>query len=82
MAAHLPRLVGARGLVGAVKFGMASQVLVYPPYVYQTQSSAFCSVKKLKLEPSSCVYHERTYPQIYVNGKNFGISPHRVLQKR
>ncbi|TRZ16809.1 hypothetical protein HGM15179_010318 [Zosterops borbonicus] len=58
--------------------GMASQVLVYPPYVYQTQSSAFCSVKKLKLEPSSCVYHERTYPQIYVNGKNFGISPHRV----
>ncbi|XP_075611372.1 homeodomain-interacting protein kinase 3 isoform X2 [Balearica regulorum gibbericeps] len=57
---------------------MASQVLVYPPYVYQTQSSAFCSVKKLKLEPSSCVYHERTYPQIYVNGKNFGISPHRV----
>ncbi|XP_064369001.1 homeodomain-interacting protein kinase 3 isoform X5 [Dromaius novaehollandiae] len=57
---------------------MASQVLVYPPYVYQTQSSAFCSVKKLKLEPSSCVYHERTYPWIYVNGKNFGISPHRV----
>lgn len=57
---------------------MASQVLVYPPYVYQTQSSAFCSVKKLKLEPSSCVYHERTFPQIYVNGKNFGISPHRV----
>ncbi|KGL74217.1 Homeodomain-interacting protein kinase 3 [Tinamus guttatus] len=57
---------------------MASQVLVYPPYVYQTQSSAFCSVKKLKVEPSSCVYHERTYPRIYVNGKNFGISPHRV----
>ncbi|XP_030340844.1 homeodomain-interacting protein kinase 3 isoform X3 [Strigops habroptila] len=57
---------------------MASQVLVYPPYVYQTQPSAFCSVKKLKLEPSSCVYNERTYPQIYVNGKNFGISPHRV----
>lgn len=54
--------------------GMASQVLVYPPYVYQTQSSAFCSVKKLKVEPSSCVYHERTYPQIYVNGKNFGIT--------
>uniref|UniRef100_A0A8B9FT79 non-specific serine/threonine protein kinase n=1 Tax=Amazona collaria TaxID=241587 RepID=A0A8B9FT79_9PSIT len=57
---------------------MASQVLVYPPYVYQTQSSAFCSVKKLKLEPSSCVYHKGTYPQICVNGKNFGISPHRV----
>ncbi|KYO21974.1 hypothetical protein Y1Q_0000620 [Alligator mississippiensis] len=60
--------------------GMASQVLVYPPYVYQTQSSAFCSVKKLKVEPSSCVYHERTYPRIYVNGKNFGITqtPNRV----
>ncbi|XP_043406106.1 homeodomain-interacting protein kinase 3 isoform X4 [Chelonia mydas] len=59
---------------------MASQVLVYPPYVYQTQSSAFCSVKKLKVEPSSCVYHERIYPRIYVNGKNFGIahSPNRV----
>ncbi|KAM4665787.1 homeodomain-interacting protein kinase 3 isoform 2-T3 [Amazona ochrocephala] len=57
---------------------MASQVLVYPPYVYQTQSSAFCSVKKLKLEPNSCVYHKGTYPQICVNGKNFGISPHRV----
>ncbi|KAJ7344504.1 hypothetical protein JRQ81_000454 [Phrynocephalus forsythii] len=59
---------------------MASQVLVYPPYVYQTQSSAFCSVKKLKVEPSSCVYHERTYPQIYVNGKNFRITqpPSRV----
>ncbi|XP_020819538.1 homeodomain-interacting protein kinase 3 isoform X7 [Phascolarctos cinereus] len=53
---------------------MASQVLVYPPYVYQTQSSAFCSVKKLKVEPSSCVYHEKTYPQTYVNGRNFGIS--------
>ncbi|XP_053120505.1 homeodomain-interacting protein kinase 3 [Hemicordylus capensis] len=59
---------------------MASQVLVYPPYVYQTQSSAFCSVKKLKVEPSSCVYHERAYPQIYVNGKNFVIAqpPSRV----
>ncbi|XP_027693534.1 homeodomain-interacting protein kinase 3 isoform X6 [Vombatus ursinus] len=53
---------------------MASQVLVYPPYVYQTQSSAFCSVKKLKVEPSSCVYHEKTYPRTYVNGRNFGIS--------
>uniref|UniRef100_A0A8C8VHU6 non-specific serine/threonine protein kinase n=1 Tax=Pelusios castaneus TaxID=367368 RepID=A0A8C8VHU6_9SAUR len=59
---------------------MASQVLVYPPYVYQTQSSAFCSVKKLKVEPSNCVYHEKIYPQIYVNGKNFGIahSPNRI----
>nr|XP_012595326.2 homeodomain-interacting protein kinase 3 isoform X3 [Microcebus murinus] len=54
--------------------GMASQVLVYPPYVYQTQSSAFCSVKKLKVEPSSCVFQERTDPQTYVNGRNFGNS--------
>ncbi|CAO2579693.1 Homeodomain-interacting protein kinase 3 [Lemmus lemmus] len=53
---------------------MASQVLVYPPYVYQTQSSAFCSVKKLKVEPSSCVFQERNYPQTYVNGRNFGNS--------
>ncbi|XP_006883802.1 PREDICTED: homeodomain-interacting protein kinase 3-like isoform X2 [Elephantulus edwardii] len=53
---------------------MASQVLVYPPYVYQTQSSAFCSVKKLKVEPSSCVFQERTYPRTYVNGRNFGNS--------
>ncbi|XP_078536999.1 homeodomain-interacting protein kinase 3 isoform X5 [Lissotriton helveticus] len=50
--------------------GMASEVLVYPPYVFQTQSSAFCTVKKLKVEPSSCVYHERTYPRSYVSGKN------------
>ncbi|XP_049746821.1 homeodomain-interacting protein kinase 3 isoform X5 [Elephas maximus indicus] len=54
--------------------GMASQVLVYPPYVYQTQSSAFCSVKKLKVEPSSCVFQERNYPRTYVNGRNFGNS--------
>uniref|UniRef100_A0ABI7XI29 Protein kinase domain-containing protein n=1 Tax=Felis catus TaxID=9685 RepID=A0ABI7XI29_FELCA len=53
---------------------MASQVLVYPPYVYQTQSSAFCSVKKLKVEPSSCVFQERNYPRTYVNGKNIGNS--------
>ncbi|PNI78714.1 HIPK3 isoform 6, partial [Pan troglodytes] len=53
---------------------MASQVLVYPPYVYQTQSSAFCSVKKLKVEPSSCVFQERNYPRTYVNGRNFGNS--------
>ncbi|XP_058161576.1 homeodomain-interacting protein kinase 3 isoform X8 [Dasypus novemcinctus] len=54
--------------------GMASQVLVYPPYIYQTQSSAFCSVKKLKVEPSSCVFQERNYPRTYVNGRNFGNS--------
>lgn len=49
---------------------MASQVLVYPPYVYQTQSSAFCSVKKLKAEPSSCVFQERHYPRTYVSGRH------------
>ncbi|KAB0350173.1 hypothetical protein FD754_015030 [Muntiacus muntjak] len=53
---------------------MASQVLVYPPYIYQTQSSAFCSVKKLKVEPSSCVFQERNYPRTYVNGRNVGNS--------
>ncbi|XP_032079895.1 homeodomain-interacting protein kinase 3 isoform X3 [Thamnophis elegans] len=53
---------------------MASQVLVYPSYIYQTQPSAFSNVKKLKVEPSSCVYHERAYPQLYLNGNNFGIT--------
>ncbi|XP_036984207.2 homeodomain-interacting protein kinase 3 isoform X4 [Artibeus jamaicensis] len=53
---------------------MASQVLVYPPFVYQTQSSAFCSVKKLKVEPSSRVFQERNYPRTYVNGRNVGNS--------
>ncbi|XP_072128936.1 homeodomain-interacting protein kinase 3a isoform X3 [Mobula birostris] len=52
---------------------MASQVLVCPPHFYQTQTSAFCSVKKLKVEPSSCVYHERTYPRTYLNGRNLGV---------
>ncbi|KAJ8416260.1 hypothetical protein AAFF_G00382820 [Aldrovandia affinis] len=51
--------------------GMASQVLVYPPHVYQTQTSAFYIVKKLKVEPSSCVYHERAYPRNYLNGRSF-----------
>ncbi|XP_023672680.1 homeodomain-interacting protein kinase 3a isoform X1 [Paramormyrops kingsleyae] len=53
--------------------GMASQVLVYQPHVYQTQTSAFCSVKKLKVEPSSCVYHERANPRTYLNGRSFGV---------
>ncbi|KAL0169023.1 hypothetical protein M9458_037245, partial [Cirrhinus mrigala] len=53
---------------------MASQVLVYPPHVFQTQTSAFCSVKKLKVEPSNCVYHERAYPQTYLNGRTLGIA--------
>ncbi|XP_008065360.1 homeodomain-interacting protein kinase 3 isoform X2 [Carlito syrichta] len=53
---------------------MASQVLVYPPYVYQSQSSAFCSVKKLKAEPRSCVFQERSYPWTCVNGGDLGSS--------
>ncbi|ROJ25273.1 Homeodomain-interacting protein kinase 3 [Anabarilius grahami] len=56
------------------RFGMASQVLVYPPHVFQTQTSAFCSVKKLKVEPRNCVYHERAYPQTYLNGRTLGIA--------
>ncbi|KAM4592875.1 homeodomain-interacting protein kinase 3 isoform 2-T2 [Odontesthes bonariensis] len=52
---------------------MASQVLVYPPHVYQTQTSAFSSVKKLKVEPSSCVYHERAHPRTYLNSRTLGI---------
>ncbi|XP_060695021.1 homeodomain-interacting protein kinase 3a isoform X1 [Hemiscyllium ocellatum] len=55
-------------------FGMASQVLVCPPHIYQTQTSAFCSVKKLKVEPSSCAYHERTCPRTYMNGWNLGVA--------
>ncbi|XP_061622022.1 homeodomain-interacting protein kinase 3 isoform X2 [Phyllopteryx taeniolatus] len=53
--------------------GMASQVLVYPPHIYQTQTSAFSGVKKLKVEPSSCVYHERAHPWTYLNRRNLGI---------
>ncbi|XP_055363173.1 homeodomain-interacting protein kinase 3 isoform X2 [Betta splendens] len=52
---------------------MASQVLVYPPHIYQTQTSAFSSVKKLKVEPSSCVYHERSHPQTFLNSRTLGI---------
>uniref|UniRef100_A0A3B4ZXI3 non-specific serine/threonine protein kinase n=1 Tax=Stegastes partitus TaxID=144197 RepID=A0A3B4ZXI3_9TELE len=52
---------------------MASQVLVYPPHIYQTQTSAFSSVKKLKVEPSSCVYHERAHPRTYLNSRTLGI---------
>lgn len=52
---------------------MASQVLVYPPHVYQTQTSAFCSVKKLKVEPNNCVYHERAFPLTFLNGRTLGI---------
>ncbi|XP_056268300.1 homeodomain-interacting protein kinase 3 isoform X1 [Pseudoliparis swirei] len=52
--------------------GMASQVLVYPPHIYQTQTSAFSSLKKLKVEPSSCVYHERAQPQTHLNSRTLG----------
>ncbi|XP_062327967.1 homeodomain-interacting protein kinase 3 isoform X2 [Osmerus eperlanus] len=52
--------------------GMASQVLVYPPHIYQTQTSAFCSVKKVKVEPGSCVYHERAHP--HLNSTTLGIA--------
>uniref|UniRef100_A0A672FZ15 non-specific serine/threonine protein kinase n=1 Tax=Salarias fasciatus TaxID=181472 RepID=A0A672FZ15_SALFA len=52
---------------------MASQVLVYPPHIYQTQTSAFSSVKKLKVEPSSCVYHDRAHPRTYLNSRTLGI---------
>ncbi|KAL7885410.1 hypothetical protein AOLI_G00057050 [Acnodon oligacanthus] len=51
--------------------GMASQVLVCPPHVYQPQTSAFCSVRKA--EASGCVYHEKT-PRTYVVGVNLGIA--------
>ncbi|XP_059927492.1 homeodomain-interacting protein kinase 3 isoform X6 [Gadus macrocephalus] len=60
--------------IGTLCEGMASQVLVYPPHIYQTQTSAFCSVKKLKVEPSSCVYHERAHPWTYLNGRSIGIA--------
>ncbi|XP_051952974.1 homeodomain-interacting protein kinase 3-like [Xyrauchen texanus] len=53
---------------------MASQVLVYPPQVFQTQTSAFFSVKKLKVEPRNSVYHDRAYPQTYLNGRTLGIA--------
>uniref|UniRef100_A0A3P9LU18 non-specific serine/threonine protein kinase n=1 Tax=Oryzias latipes TaxID=8090 RepID=A0A3P9LU18_ORYLA len=52
---------------------MASQVLVYPPHIYQTQTSAFSSVKKLKVEPSSCLYHERAHRRTYLNNRTLGI---------
>ncbi|KAG5839981.1 hypothetical protein ANANG_G00211260 [Anguilla anguilla] len=55
--------------------GMASQVLVYPPHVYQAQTSAFCSVKKLKVEPGGCAYHERAFPQVYhLSGRTLGVA--------
>ncbi|MCJ8733647.1 hypothetical protein PDJAM_G00226020 [Pangasius djambal] len=56
-----------------MRLGMASQVLVYPPHVYQTQTSAFCSVKKLKVEPDNCVYHERAFPLTFLNGRTLGV---------
>ncbi|XP_041967391.1 homeodomain-interacting protein kinase 3a isoform X1 [Alosa sapidissima] len=59
--------------------GMASQVLVYPPHVYQTQTSAFCNVKKPRVVLSRCAYHERI-PQTYVIGVNLDIaSPTNIV---
>ncbi|XP_030634197.1 homeodomain-interacting protein kinase 3a [Chanos chanos] len=53
--------------------GMASQVWVCPPHVYQPQTSAFCSVKKVKVEPSACASREKI-PRTYVVGVNLGIA--------
>lgn len=50
---------------------MASQVTVCPPHVYQPQTSAFCREKKI--DPISCVYHEKI-PRTYVVGVNLGIA--------
>ncbi|CAM4734404.1 unnamed protein product [Leuciscus chuanchicus] len=50
---------------------MASQVTIYPPHVYQPQTSAFCRAKKIV--PISCVYHEK-FPRTYVIGVNLGIA--------
>ncbi|XP_066505653.1 homeodomain-interacting protein kinase 3a isoform X2 [Hoplias malabaricus] len=50
---------------------MASQVLVCPPHVYQPQTSAFSSVRKV--DASGCVYHEKT-PRTYVVGVNLCIA--------
>ncbi|TRY83393.1 hypothetical protein DNTS_020273 [Danionella cerebrum] len=62
---------------------MASQVLVYPPHVFQTQTSAFCSVKKVKVEPRNRVYHERAYPQTYLNGRTLGFTcPSKLGRQR
>ncbi|KAF5894477.1 homeodomain-interacting protein kinase 3-like isoform X2, partial [Clarias magur] len=36
-------------------------------------TSAFCSVKKLKVEPNNCVYHERAFPLTFLNGRTVGI---------
>ncbi|CAB1322861.1 unnamed protein product, partial [Coregonus sp. 'balchen'] len=52
---------------------MASHILVYPPNVYQTQTSAFYSVKKPRVELNSCVFHDRTL-QTYIIGVNLGIA--------
>uniref|UniRef100_A0A4W5KCZ2 non-specific serine/threonine protein kinase n=1 Tax=Hucho hucho TaxID=62062 RepID=A0A4W5KCZ2_9TELE len=58
---------------------MTSHVLVYPPHVYQTQTSAFCSVKKPTVELNFCVFHGRTL-QTYIIGVNLGIvKPTNIL---
>uniref|UniRef100_A0AAY4CFL4 non-specific serine/threonine protein kinase n=1 Tax=Denticeps clupeoides TaxID=299321 RepID=A0AAY4CFL4_9TELE len=50
---------------------MASQVLAYPSHVYQSQTSAFCGVKKLGVKPVHCAYSEKT-PWMYLIGVNPG----------
>lgn len=58
---------------------MTSHVLVYPPHVYQTQTSAFCSVKKPTVELNCCVFHRRTL-QTYIIEVNLGIAkPANIL---
>ncbi len=65
-------LTQANALFSPLSFiGMASQVTVCPPHVYQPQTSAFCRAKKI--DPSSCVYHGKI-PRTYVVGVNLGIA--------
>ncbi|KAJ8002796.1 hypothetical protein DPEC_G00162690 [Dallia pectoralis] len=52
---------------------MASQVLVYPPHVDQTQTSALCCVKNSGVELNSCMFYGRTL-QTYTIGVNLGFA--------
>ncbi|XP_061077338.1 homeodomain-interacting protein kinase 3-like isoform X2 [Conger conger] len=61
--------------------GMASQVLVYPPHVYQAQTSAFCSVKKLKVEPGGCASRERAFPQVCLSGGPLAVADPRSVAR-
>uniref|UniRef100_A0AAY4CDV9 non-specific serine/threonine protein kinase n=1 Tax=Denticeps clupeoides TaxID=299321 RepID=A0AAY4CDV9_9TELE len=57
---------------------MASQVLAYPSHVYQSQTSAFCGVKKLGVKPVHCAYSEKT-PWMYLIGVNPGSLWHNSV---